>query len=225
MKGTRIIAATAALASLSVVPNALAEFLPMPGEFMVRGRGIIVAPTDNSSVVSINSAPVAGTGVGVNSDFEPEMDITWKFHKNFGVEVIAAVSSHEVRAQGGIAGLGDIIDTRVLPPTVLLQYHADPIGALRPYFGVGANYTYFFDSDVGGGLFQPGADVDLQSSWGWAAGAGMDYDLNDNWFLNFDVKYIDVDTDASFSNTTVGRVRVDVDLDPVVFGMGMGYRF
>ncbi|MEO0700040.1 MAG: OmpW family outer membrane protein, partial [Pseudomonadota bacterium] len=44
------------------------------------------------------------------------------------------------------------------------------------------------------------------------------------WFLNVDVKYIDIDTEATLN--TGGLINtVDVDLDPFVAGFGIGRRF
>lgn len=65
----------------------------------------------------------------------------------------------------------------------------------------------------------------MDNSWGWAAQAGVDIDVRDNWFVNLDVKYIDMNTTASLNTTNLGRLRVNVDIDPVIFGAGVGYRF
>ena len=61
-------------------------------------------------------------------------------------------------------------------------------------------------------------------SWGWALQAGVDIDLNENIFLNFDVKYIDIDTTATLVTGGAGTQSVDIDLDPLVFGIGIGFR-
>jgi outer membrane protein len=44
-------------------------------------------------------------------------------------------------------------------------------------------------------------------------------------FVNFDVKYIDMDTTARLSTTSAGVQRVRVHLDPIVAGAGIGMRF
>jgi len=49
--------------------------------------------------------------------------------------------------------------------------------------------------------------------------------LQDNWFVNADIKYIKIDTTAKFHDTAVGDVEVDVDIDPIVVGLGFGKRF
>lgn len=65
----------------------------------------------------------------------------------------------------------------------------------------------------------------MKDSFGWAAQAGIDIDLNEKMFLNFDVKYIDIDTTAQLATTAIGTQRVKISLDPIVFGVGLGFRF
>ncbi len=50
---------------------------------------------------------------------------------------------------------------------------------------------------------------------------GIDFDVNENWFFNVDVKYIDINTDVTINNA----ITADVDIDPWVFGIGIGRRF
>ncbi len=141
------------------------------------------------------------------------------------MELILGTSQHDVRAEGTLAGLGTVIDAWVLPPTLTLQYHFLPNGKFRPYAGLGVNYSHFYSEDVTGGLDAPGADVELESSWGVAAQIGADIAINEDWFVNLDAKYIKIDTSADFDNTTVGNAEVDVDIDPWVIGIGIGRRF
>jgi outer membrane protein W len=65
-----------------------------------------------------------------------------------GVELIAGISEHQVSFENStgaaIAGLSDgqsLFDAWVLPPTLTLQYHFLPENNIRPYVGVGVNYT------------------------------------------------------------------------------------
>lgn len=197
------------------------------GDWLVRGRIINVKPDDRSSTVSSGTplASIAGSGVGVTNDWTPELDFTYMLHRNWGVELILGYSQHDVPARGVISGLGDIIDAKALPPTVTLQYHFRPDGKFRPYAGLGVNYTHFFNEKVTGGLDAPGAKVEMDSSWGLAAQVGADFSVSKDWFINADLKYIDMETRAHFTNTAIGAAQVDVDIDPWVFGIGIGRRF
>ena len=44
----------------------------------------------------------------------------------------------------------------------------------------------------------------MSDSLGWAVQAGVDINLSDRWFLNLDVKYIDIDTNARLTTTAAG---------------------
>ena len=65
----------------------------------------------------------------------------------------------------------------------------------------------------------------VTKSWGLAAQAGVDIAINDDWFVNMDVKYIQMDTTAKFSNTAVGSAQISADIDPFVYAIGVGRRF
>ena len=210
------------------------------GDWLVRVRGILVNPTDSSSEVDVPvlGGNVPGSGVGVSRSLVPELDITYMLSPHWGVELILGMSQHDVNPKGaaligaldGIPsadpGNSDVIDAWALPPTLTLQYHFMPESNIRPYAGLGLNYTIFLHEDVTGPLAINGATVNMRPSLGWAAQIGADFDLgNSGWFANVDVKYIDMDTRAEFRGTAVGDVNVDVDVNPVVFGIGIGRRF
>ena len=50
---------------------------------------------------------------------------------------------------------------------------------------------------------------------------GFDYALDKNWSINFDVKKVYIKTDVRSFGTKVGTFKVD----PVLVGVGLGYRF
>lgn len=213
------------LLGLATFATVAPAFAYEAGDIIVRARIISVSPEDDSNSVSINGTSVAGSSASVDSDIVPELDFTYMLDPHWGLELILAYSDHEIDARGTLAGVGQIGETKVLPPTLTLQYHFAPTSNIRPYAGAGINYTHFFDSQVKGGIDAPGADLDIDDSWGLAIQAGVDIDLNDTWFVNFDVKYIDIDADATIKGSAVGTVKVDIDVDPIVWGIGIGRTF
>ena len=225
MKTTTL--AAALLTTLGLSTLAAPAMAYEAGDWLVRGRIINVNPNDDSGTLTLNGVDQGTKGVSVNSDTVPELDITYMLHKNWGVELILGYSNHTVKGEKSWSALGDVIDTKVLPPTLTLQYHFMPDSNIRPYVGAGINYTYFFDEEVKGPVLDvPGAKVKLDSSWGLAAQAGVDVALNDDWFVNFDVKYIDIDTTAHFKNTgAAASAKIDADIGPFVWGIGIGRRF
>jgi outer membrane protein len=193
--------ALAMVASSALVAPALAA---NDSPWMVRARGILVAPSEHS-VLPVN----------IDNTFVPEVDVSYFIDKHWAVELIAAVTPHTV----AVDGLGDLADVWLLPPTLTVQYHLDPDGpSIRPYVGAGINYTTFFGIDETSGL-----NVKMDDSVGLALQAGFDIPFGDGWSVNVDLKKIFISTDATVSGTT--NAAANVDIDPVVFGIGVGYRY
>lgn len=197
------------------------------GDWLVRGKLINVNPNDSSGTISINGVDQGSEGVSVEDDTVPALDITYMLTPHWGLEAILGFTQHTVNGTDSWAFLGQVAETKVLPPTLTLQYHFAPHSQIKPYVGVGINYTKFFDEKIPSGslLSRPGDSVELDSSWGLAFQAGFDYALNQDWFINLDLKYIDIDTTARYRNTSAGSVKVSTDIDPIIFGIGIGKRF
>lgn len=199
------------------------------GDLLIRGRVIAVDPREDSSTVKSSVAgAIPGSGVGLDSNITPEIDFTYMLTPNWGLELILASSEHDVSGTGSIAGLGKLFDARTLPPTLTVQYHFNTNGTVRPYAGIGLNYTLFFNEDATSDFktaMGGKASVELDDSWGLAGNVGVDVAINKDWFVNADVKYIDMDTTATIKTNALGRLKVDVDIDPWVYGIGIGRRF
>ena len=135
------------------------------------------------------------------------------------VEVLASLPfTHEIAGAGNLSGTDKVAEAKQLPPTVSLQYHFSPQGTTRPYVGAGINYTIFFDESTTGAL--AGTDISLDNSVGLTVQAGVDVDINKDWFWNADLRYISIETTA---DTALGSV--DVDIDPWVFTLAVGTSF
>ena len=77
------------------------------------------------------------------------------------------------------AGNTSIGSIKVLPPTLLLQYHFDGL-PVKPYVGAGINYTNF------SGVSLPAGVTINNSSWGGALQAGVDIPLKDKLIVTVD---------------------------------------
>lgn len=226
MNVTKLAIVMLAVTSISTIATPAIAY--EAGDWLIRGRLVNIKPQDDSGTLSVNGAPgITGSGVSVDSDAIFKVDITYMLDRNWGTELILGYSEHEISGTGTISTLGQVAKTKALPPALTLQYHFAPDANIRPYIGAGMNYTYFFSEDVKGPLTAgaPNAKVKMENSWGLVAQAGVDIAINEDWFFNLDVKYIDMDTTAKFSNTSAGSAKIDVDINPVVWGVGIGRRF
>lgn len=200
IQSATLLAAVAA-ATLGAQP-ALAE----KGDIILRGGVAVVAPkSDNSPLVNVDEG------------YSPSIMLTYFLSDNWAIDVLGSLPfKHDINLNGG----GKVAETKHLPPTVSLQYHFLPDGAMfRPYVGAGVNFTLFFDEATTGAL--AGSDLALDNSFGVAAQIGADFAINDKWAINVDLRWADIDTDASLDGAPLGTVEID----PFVFGVSVAYKF
>lgn len=218
-----------AVAGGSFKPMEPAMEAPWGPGWMIRARVLAVTPQEDAENITLDYAPIVAD-LEIDDSVVPELDISYFFTPNIAAELILAVTPHDITGTGALGG--DIGDAWLLPPTLLLQYHFNAGGALKPYVGAGVNYTVFFSEDASGDTLTAGlttSDLDLEDSWGWALQGGVDIRLRDNMYLNVDVKKIFLDTDATVETVqggpNVNVVRADVDIDPLIVGVGIGWKF
>jgi outer membrane protein len=187
------------------------------GDWLFRAGVGYVSPNDDSGQIA--NAPT-GSEVSVDSATSVQLTIAYMMTPNINVELLGALPfKHDINGAGTLAGEGKIAETDQLPPSLMINYMFNPQTNIRPYVGVGLNYTTFFNTDTKGIL--AGTDMDLDDSWGAAAQAGIDVDLNEDWFFNASVWYMDISTTANISN----GMSVDVDINPWALAIGIGTHF
>jgi outer membrane protein len=198
------------------------------GDILLRVGFASVAPNDSSSNIVVGSD--LGVNVAVDNNTQLGLNVAYFLTDNINVEVLAATPfTHDVNF--GVSdplGTGDQLgEVTHLPPTVTVNYYFnDASSKFQPYVGVGLNYTIFFDEEFTSANATAGLDdLSLDNSFGLAAQVGADYMLNDKWFVNGSVRWIDIDTEASFNlNGAEGSVD-SIEIDPWVYSVTLGYRF
>ena len=209
----KIVKCAAALLLLAGAAHAEDAVAPAgtAGHFQARLRGVVVLP-DPSADIAISGTHIGGT-TSISTSFEPEADLSYFITDHIAVEAIAAVTKHTIR--NSVAGT--VSSVWLLPPTVTAQYHFDPTGPIRPYVGVGVNYTFFYDPHSA----LPG--IGFKNSFGWALQAGADVPLGDGpYFLNADIKKVFMGTHI---RAAAGAVQASARINPLVIGAGVGVRF
>ncbi len=173
--------------------------------WLVRARGVYIAPDASSKP----------TALDVKGDATVELDISRQITPILSAELILATASQEVTAPTAVAPTGSLGSVNHLPPTLLLQLHPVSKGLFRPYIGAGGNLTVFYAKS--GGL----EDLKLSTSVGYAFQAGVDFAVTDRTVVNFDAKYVNIETDVKSGGTKLFHLKVN----PFVIGAGLGYRF
>ena len=171
------------------------------GPWLVRARAVHIDSANKDST---------GLNLSINDKWIPEVDVTYFFNKNIAAELVLTVPQRHTLSAGGTA-IGSL---KHLPPSLLLQYHFDAPG-FKPYVGAGINYTRFSAVRLPAGV---GID---RNSFGGALQVGVDFPVAKNVYLNLDVKKVYIKTDVSAGGNQIGTFKVD----PVLFGIGLGWRF
>lgn len=131
-------------------------------------------------------------------------------------------------AQGG--EVGTEIDYELSPDTTLTRYRAKPMALsgqyhfmagerFVPFVGLGWQRTKISDVSVNpDDIGVQGLEMDNVD--GVIALAGVDYNINDRWFVRGDVRYLD----GKSRTKTIDNTR-DVDMSTTTVGLSAGLRF
>ena len=204
------------------------------GDILIRAGIVSVQPEVDSGVPTLDGTSLDGTanGIDVGEDGQIGISGTYMFNSQWGVEVLAATPfEHDITIDGGALDGAPVGTTKHLPPTISAQYyfmgHSD--SSFQPYVGLGLNYTTFFSQEVDpafeAALGATGASLDLDDSFGVAVQFGLDYYINDSWFVNASAMLAQIEADATIELEPAGTVAVTADIDPWVYRLNVGYRF
>jgi outer membrane protein len=156
----------------------------------------------------------------VDDDVSPTFNISYFITDHISTELLAAWPfTHGVDLKTGEPGddktrIGNVDH---LPPTLSLNWHFNPDGNFRPYIGVGANYTMFSSEETRGPL--NGSSLKLDDSFGASGQVGVDIGAG-NWFVNANIRYIQIESDAELDGAEIGTL----DINPWVYGLHVGYK-
>lgn len=194
------------------------------GNWRVRVRVIDIMPQTRSS--STLGGAVPNDAIDVGDRVGPEVDFSYFLTKNVALELILGLPfKHDVTLNAPAIGTSGKVGTiKHLPPTLTLQYHFTPDAAFSPYLGAGINYTRFTSVDLTANTGLGPVPLDIKrDSWGGALQAGFDFTIWKNTSFNVDVKKIWIKTTVT-DKLGLG-VNSDLHIDPVVVGVGLGWKF
>ena len=226
MRISKILLVATGLLALAAAPALANE----PGTWTLRA-GVGTVQPDSNNLTYIDE----GETIYVDVDDGTSMTLsgTYMFNENWAFDILASLPfEHDIMATMDVPDVGmetvKVGDAKHLPPTVSVQYHFAPNAAFQPYVGLGVNWTTFFDVNLASEFQADGVDdLKLDDSFGLAGQIGGDWNLSNAWVLNLDVRYIDIETDASIVETgIVGETDIGtIKIDPWVYAINLGYRF
>ena len=158
-----------------------------------------------------NNGTLAGAAATIDENTQLIITAEYFFRDNLGVELLAATPfKHDVFLAGAYAAT-----VKHLPPTVSLNYHFPTQSALKPYVGIGVNWTTFFEES------SPLGVIELDDSFGVAVQVGFDYQVGDRDALRLTARWIDIDSDVSLNGAPIGTAEID----PVVISFSYVRRY
>ena len=147
----------------------------------------------------------------------------------FGYPPLTKTEGRGPAMLGSVPYNGQVISTaRWVAPTLLLEYvFGSPGARLRPYVGVGVNYTKFVNrqSTAAGNAASGGpTSISLPSSVGPAATAGLSYEITDRWHVY--ASYSVAQVNSKLTADTAGILRTsEVHFWPNTLVISAGYSF
>jgi outer membrane protein len=165
-----------------------------------------------------DNGTLAGADASVNDDWSLTGSAAYAFNDNFSVELWSGLAKfkHEV----SLDGLGTVASVEHRPTTLSLNYHFAPDSAVRPFVGIGYGWVNVSGEQTQGAL--AGLGINGSNDNGLSLTAGLDWFVNDNFFVRADVRKLSFETDVTVE--TLGNVGT-AEVDPLVYGVSAGLRF
>ena len=205
---------------LAVIVGAAGSADAQTPEWRLGGRVLWMSiDTTSDDLGTTGSRLDLGSGPGL------EFDATVMFSDLIGLELSVGASSHRLNLVGGDWHGIDGGRVWLVPLTALVQYHVQVYGPWDPYFGLGITWVGGF-SNLSSDLQDAGVeDLKLRGGAGFAAQAGVNYQMNTRWYANLDISYLGASLDATVRTDEGDLPTVKLDIKPLVVSLGFGYKF
>ena len=147
----------------------------------------------------------------------------------FGYPPLTKTEGRGPATLGSVPYNGQVISTaRWVAPSLLVEYvFGSPSSRLRPYVGVGVNYTKFIarQSTAAGNAASGGpTSISLSSSVGPTATAGLSYEITDRWHVY--ASYSVAQVNSKLKADTAGIIRTsEVHFWPNTLVISAGFAF
>lgn len=224
-----------ALASTALLAPVAAHAGSTDGKWQVKVLGTAVLPdgkidtiksVDTTTTLGSALAGITGPQSKASDNYVPTLAVEYFFTPNFSAETICCLTQHHVNGDGGLAGTNLVNHVLILPATLTLKAHM-PLGAIKPYVGVGPTLFLVFGEKPGATAAALGIDrVRMSNSVGVALQGGVDIALGKSGYgLSLDAKKYFVKPSAKFYDGSTLALETKHKLDPWVLSAGITYRF
>jgi outer membrane protein len=177
----------------------------------------------------------AGVNLDIKNVNTPYFAATYSFDPHWVLQLSAGVPPKTETIGKGPATLGSVpyngqvVSTaKWFAPTVILNYVIGPQGwVVRPYVGVGINYTHFYDrqSTAAGDAANGGPTaISLTNSTGFEWTVGAKLRLTERWHAY--ASYSATTVNSDYVGNTAGTIRrTSIKFNPSAFVASVGYSF
>jgi len=147
----------------------------------------------------------------IEADEASGMTFGWEIRvgKRMGIETDIMITKFDfnVKTSGITVGLGSAV---MVPITTSLQWHLTDNRRMDFYVGPVVSYTLWGDLDT------PVGSTPLDGEFRFGLRGGIDVPFSVHWALAARLDYL---------QAAAGDASLEIDVDPVVFSIGLGYRY
>ena len=182
-------------------------------------------------VAYVNFSDDDFTVYGVEVDVEPDESVMFGGNLTYFIQnylsLELSVDYTETDVDLDALGLeGDAGDFESIPVLLSLRAHLSTNTKVSPYLLFGIGYL-FNDIDQNDStiefIYGSGAKIDVDDSFAFHVGGGVEVFVTENVALNLDLKYIFTKVEADVN--VAGFKDEDIDMDSFVAGLGIKYYF
>ncbi|GGB79557.1 hypothetical protein GCM10011352_01500 [Marinobacterium zhoushanense] len=170
----------------------------------------------NGTIISGGNGE-ASSNNGLSFGANYQIDPYWTARLTLGLPPTTTL-----RGTGTLASAGVLGKVTYGPAVLSVTRYLGGPAAIRPYLGVGVNYTLVTDTEDGAI-----ADFKADSTYGAVLQGGIEGRVYKDFSLFLDVKKIYAKTTASGDLPAVGgaKASADITLDPLIISLGISKRF
>lgn len=184
------------------------------------GVGGLAAIYHSGATVSTYAGVIPGATAHVTNNITAIFDIGYNITPHTYAMLMGGYPPRpELRAKGSISALDDLGAVTYGPLVLTAGYRFPVSGRVHPYIGGGAAYAIIL-RDHDGAV----EHLDVHNNFGYAAQAGVEYDMSERWQLYADMKQLWLNVHANGSIEGRVPVAARIQLNPMLLSVGIRFK-